>query len=349
MSKNVLIACPNDTFTELLRISLEENGDYLVQVVKSAQDMLNFLSEVRFDLVIIDAEIKDQPLAELAKKVMAQYPQLRVALIPPNNNPLHPSLAGALPHAFLTRPFFMPDLLRTLEQLLQPGQPPETGAQPPESRETAEVALDELLALTADVRPRSPQAPVLGGEANPIPVAEPTTGQPELEIGGLAQELENLAREPGVHAVVIASLGQVLAYTGRLLKNEADDLARVLSSCWDPVAKSDLINYGQLSENKDVLFYSVSLQDELILTVIYDADHPISKARSRAAQSARTLRNHLAPSVAEGLAPVPERPAEEDHLISLAELLVDVPAPKAPRAPAGPGEGWVHETSANGT
>ncbi len=135
MTASVIVATPHQAFGELLRLSLEEEGRYRVHLVQSAREAADLLTDEAFDIAIIDGELKDMLVSELGRQMLIRTPGLKVVLIPPDNDPRHPSLAGMVYHGYILRPFYLPDLLDMMESLsgapshaLQPAAPPAASA-----------------------------------------------------------------------------------------------------------------------------------------------------------------------------------------------------------------------------
>jgi REP element-mobilizing transposase RayT/CheY-like chemotaxis protein len=117
MSVSVLVATPHSAFGELLRLSLEEAGRYNVRVVSTGLEVLAGLANPLYRIAILDCELSDVPLKELSDRLVEGVPGLKLVVIPPENDPQHPSLEGMRHHATLTRPFYLPDLLELIDKL----------------------------------------------------------------------------------------------------------------------------------------------------------------------------------------------------------------------------------------
>ncbi len=117
MTASVLVATPHQAFGELLRLSLEEEGRYRVHLVHSAREAAGTLTDQAFNIAILDGELKDMRVSELGRQLLAHTPGLKLVLIPPENDPKHPLLAGMVYHGYILRPFYLPDLLDMMESL----------------------------------------------------------------------------------------------------------------------------------------------------------------------------------------------------------------------------------------
>lgn len=117
MSVSILVATPHAAFGELLRLSLEESGQYQVRLVQNAKEARASAGRSNYQLAILDSDLSDEPFVALCLELISQMPQLRLIVIPPDNNPNHPALGGLMPHGYLNRPFYLPDLLDTVQNL----------------------------------------------------------------------------------------------------------------------------------------------------------------------------------------------------------------------------------------
>lgn len=146
MSVSVLVATPHTAFGELIRLSLEEDGRYQVRVVGTAREAAAAVINPYYRIVILDCDLPDLPLAEISAVLLHDHPGLKLVLIPPENNPEHPAVRDIPAHGYLSRPFYLPDLLDLLARLEREETP-----LPPALEETLpawvdESALERLLA-----------------------------------------------------------------------------------------------------------------------------------------------------------------------------------------------------------
>ena len=144
MSASVLVATPHLAFGELLRLSLEEEERFRVRLVRTAREAAAIASHPACQVAILDAELQDMPIAELVSQLLARLPQLKIVLIPPDNDINHPDLSGMDYHGHILRPFYLPDLMALMETLtadFQPDEPvPSPGKPDPEAFERAVAA-----------------------------------------------------------------------------------------------------------------------------------------------------------------------------------------------------------------
>ncbi|MCJ7625031.1 MAG: hypothetical protein MUO76_16140, partial [Anaerolineaceae bacterium] len=150
MGKGILILSPQNDFSELLRLSLEENEAYSVHFAQSVEEVLSKIKTEEICLVILDTNATDQPIVSIGQAIQEQAPNLPLAVIPPQNNSEHPSLAGFEWDGFVSRPFFKPDLLDLVNDLTQSFAEQAAQEKPfrePASEEESELSLEDELEL----------------------------------------------------------------------------------------------------------------------------------------------------------------------------------------------------------
>lgn len=241
MPYQILIATPHAAFGELLRISLEETGEYRVRLVQAGREVLASLARLPFDLVLLDADLADLPLLELANQVHAlRGPRLMV--VPPDNDPKHPLLAGIEIHGFVYRPFYTPDMLESVSGLMRPlGTAP---ARPPEIEETPPEWLDE-----------------------------PTRAETHVQ---------NALVGCTAHLVLVTRRGQVLVAFGSLDRPAAQEIANILLRSTPAGLKNDLARYFRLNNIPvDYILYARSLAGEVRLALVYEVSTPLTRIRSQ--------------------------------------------------------------------
>jgi REP element-mobilizing transposase RayT len=118
MSRNILIVTAQSDWGELLRLSLEENSHHKVHLVPSGEDALKISGAFKFNLAILDANLAEVSVVDLSQNLRGQNPEMRIIICPPQNDPDHPSLSGFKPDGYLSQPFFIPDMLALVENLL---------------------------------------------------------------------------------------------------------------------------------------------------------------------------------------------------------------------------------------
>lgn len=255
MPKPIWVVTPHTAFGELLRLSLEENG-YQVNLIQSSGQILDKIDQSGCQLVILDADLPDQPVVKLGQELMQKNPDLRLVVVPTYNNPQHPSLAGLTPHGYISRPFFLPDLLETIHNLL--------GAPEPDQPQGA------------------------GGE---LPGSETAEGEGSVLRPGLLQQL---MADFTAHATLVAAGGKAVARAGHLAPQAMDEMLGFLERYWDDEERADVARFVRLESTRaEHLLYAAHLTGRYILAMVFNVTMPLSRARAQISQMARLLIAHL--------------------------------------------------------
>lgn len=349
MPKQILVASPHLAFGELLRLSLEESGQYRVRLAQTSAEARGSAGRAIFSLLILDADLKDCTFAELTREIQEQQSQARLILIPPDNNPQHPALKGLSADAYLNKPFYLPDLMDTVERLMTaPANevPPEPAAQP------------------ADLPEAAP-------EGTPADVPAPPAERPAWlkNTTGAQRLLDEAVNDSHARAAIVLNGGQVCASSGNLPPAAVQELTEILARTWERHKNYDLARFIRLKEGGEHLLYATSLADQVALALACDVTLPLTRARGKAILLARQLAD--LPPEEEPAAPVavaaqppepgpvaaqsaPEPDSSEEDLqlededtveeddgmeipdLRLLELLADAPPPNPVVGPAKP-------------
>jgi len=263
MQKFILVATPQSAFGELLRLSLEELGSYQVYQVQTGDLALANVNRMNFHLAILDAELSGQPLTSLVQALRYFHPDIRLIVIPPENNRDHPSLVELKADGYLSRPFYIPDMVEIVEKILANVSPQPTGQLPRKQQaglpekplETSNAALPWL-----------------------------------MDVDLATQRLTTLMQESPAHAALIARNGKIWAHVGQLDQAASQEIVTLLDRYWDESEKSDLARFVRLNSNKnEYLLYATVLVDDLVLVTVCDPYTPITRIRSQISLLARML------------------------------------------------------------
>lgn len=366
MPKQILVASPHLAFGELLRLSLEESGQYRVRLVHSSAEARGSAGRAIFSLLILDADLKDSSFPELVREIHEQQPQARLILIPPDNNPQHPTLAGLSADAYLNKPFYLPDLMETVEKLM---------AVPEAAPENTPVGATES-AVAAAVMPAASL------ETSQVPSPAPANTPAWLSNSAGTQRLLNEAvSDERTRAAIVLNGGQVSASSGNLPPAAVQELAGILARTWERHKNCDLARFIRLKESGEYLLYATSLADQVALALACDITLPLTRARGKAVLLARQL-TELSPEEESAapvavaaqppepepvaVQPVPEPDSSQEDMqmddenaleedggmeipdLRLLELLADAPPPNpgaGPAKQAAPVGNWAPETA----
>ncbi len=256
MTANILVATPKTALGELLRLSLEESGRYRVRLAQTPAEVQSACGRVAFELAILDAALDSNALASLAHELRKANYDLRLVVIPPENDPSRLASDGLEPDAFLSLPFYAPDLLETVSS---------------------------LLSITGRGRPR------LAGAVDTAPL---TLGeQPAVQ-----QQLNLLLGETSARAIFILRQQSVWASAGGIDPAGLQELAALLGRAWDEGDPSDLARFARLAKGGEVMLYATALEIETLLALVFDPNVSLMRIRGQVSLVAQVLRSAAAPA-----------------------------------------------------
>ena len=363
MAFRVLITTPHAAFGELIRQSLEQTGSYLVYVSSSSAETLAACQKVAFNIVILDSDIEDEPFVALAMTLKAFCPCVSLVVFPPDNDPNSPLMGDLVPDAFLQKPFYLPDLLETMETLISETADAGTTVQP-----------DPKWHVTRHAPGRVPADAAWLDNLDHIAVC-----------------VNSLALDPFSQAGLVVFADEVIVYAGRLDIAQADRIAS-LAYRWraefvlevpdapftldEPEGESDLTRYFHLgADEATYLLYMTTFTPDVALILLFSEDTPLSHARGNAVrlkmelgmQAQLRMNGKLRPfpggrgSLNPSTEPVqsgrshfsanldydePGFTGEEPLGADLQPLFADVPSPDPTLVPTPSAEGrsgWIHE------
>ena len=277
---SILIVDSNPGFADMLKQSLEENGDYGATVALAGAEALALMSGQSFDLAIVDLGIN--PGAGLdgetvARKLRKRAPGLRLVLIPLEGKVLPDSLVDLVVQGILPKPFFLPDLpdlidaslAKPFEEMKSPpaaSQP--SGQQTQPSQEPTRSAVDAS----------SPQTSPLGSRR-------------------ATRKLEDLSREVKAVAVLLIREGTVVTSVGDLNAEHLSTLAQTVSQSRELSRQAaealgqEQWQFEQSMESDDYALYTLTVVDDLLLSTVLRSKVALGFLRHQVRRTARRLRD----------------------------------------------------------
>jgi two-component system cell cycle response regulator CpdR len=270
MTAKILVVDPNEAFATMLRVMLEVDGGYAVEVVDSGTAALALLRRQEFDLTILDMDLapEDLPYPQVVEQVRRVQPAMRLMLIPLTGEDLPEDARGLGIQGTLSKPFFVDDLLPNIhavlsKQVLAPH--PATSSSP-----SAKQAVSQAAKRFA----------------------------PEAQ-GVLAE----LARETHADTVLLVSAAQpggVLLYASTLDAGKREALAKQsVAAVQAAQATAHLLNLRDVTfehnmfESATVRLYIMTLPGDLLLVVAGPMSVPLGTIRHNL-RRARTALDNLA-------------------------------------------------------
>ena len=277
---SILIVDSNIGFASMLQQSLEGEGLYRVTVTHDGAQALEAASGERFDLAIVDLGV--DVVAELdgvtvARRLREGQGDLRLMLIPLTGDALPEELGDLDVQGTLSKPFFLPDLSDLLGTAML--------------RSVAGAVASAEAMGQAEV-----EAPT---EA---PVQLPTAPEPigvELECSPhVLREMEGLAQELNAATVLLTRGGNVLGWVGRLGDEDVNALAWVVAESYqissravEVLGREPRPVFEQSVEGDEQMLYSLTVTDDVVLSLALSSDVALGMLRHRARSTARRIRD----------------------------------------------------------
>ena len=245
----LLVVTSDFPFGDLIRQSLEETGRFIVRIAGEKESAVAFVKEVDNPLVFLDSCLAEKALLQIGAEVRQANPNTRFVVI--SEAGWHSALEELAPEDYLSKPFYLPDLLEMMNNFYPAPAAPETSP------------------ATADTG------------SNPPWLSDVTRA---------AQHLTRLTLGSSAQAALITRDDQLWAYAGQLPQSATGELTETVSRYWDRQEENDLVRFIRLdSTNAEHMLYATRLTRDMVLALIFDAETPFSKIRMQANQLVHSL------------------------------------------------------------
>ncbi len=252
MSNEILVITADKPFGELIRQSLEETGRFIVSVTGEAAKAKSYLQAENCSVVFLDAGERVEETLAIGRELRQIRPDLRFVVIVEARQ--SSTMEELLPQDYLSKPFYLPDLMETVNKLF-----PIERHSPTKQEKSKGVEAPDAPAWLSDVT-------------------------------RAAQHLTRLTLESSAQAALITHNDELWAYAGQLPQSAARELADVVGRYWDRKEESDLVRFVRLSStNAEHMLYATRLRPSMVLAMVFDAETPFSTIRSQATQLVRSL------------------------------------------------------------
>jgi CheY-like chemotaxis protein len=269
VTQRILVIDPDIAFATLLKEGLEQTQLYQIATAHDRQSTLDALAHDGWAMVILDLGLTDPPAEQVAQSVRARYPELPLTVIPLDGDTLPPTISTLGIQGVLTKPFFLPDL-------------------------------PSLVACTMNAQPPTPASPAMA--ETPEPPTQPALAQPSRgarwagDKAKLAAPLSALARELNAETVMLTCGDDLVAHAGRLAREEAEQLGRVIVASWRASAQvakllgREKVHFKQsMQEGSDYVLYSLSVKGEMVLTAATNSHTSLGIVRYHTKRAAETI------------------------------------------------------------
>ncbi len=301
MTISALVVTPSPSFGELIRRSLEDTKEYRVFVVTSKAAAIVRADEESCKMAFLDLDMGEQWVEEVGLSLRTVLSDIKILVLVQNETP--PALDRIRPWTLVNKPFEVPELLSAVDGQQIPLDPPKK-------------------------------------------MDLPSTTLPWVEdVGRAAQHLMRLTLETSAQAALITQNNALWAYAGQLSQDAAQEVTRALARTWMGQKGSDLLRFIRLDNtHAEHMLYATELAEGVLLAMVFDAETPFSTIRSQADQLASSLGNHdtgeetievaewprkIKPSSPGSTSDSVEVSSEEIDVPRIADILTDIPAPRA--------------------
>ena len=246
---SLLAVTSDNAFGELIRQNLEETGRFNVHITGESKNAVAHAQEVNCPLAFLDSSLGEKKVSEIGALLRQANPEIHFIVISEAgwHSPLFEELS---PDGYLSKPFYIPDLLDMMDRLLNSSQP---------SKDRTEPGADGDLSWLSDV-------------------------------ARAAQHLTRLTLEASAQAALITRNDQLWAYSGQLPQSATRELAETVSRYWDRQEENDLVRFVHLASTKaEHMLYATRLAPDTVLALIFDAETPFGTIRTQANQLIHSL------------------------------------------------------------
>jgi hypothetical protein len=218
---------------------------------------------------------------QLRRSIDQQGEKLRLLIVPPEADQVA-DFEQLEVDGFISKPFYLPDLLEKVGQILGVEQQP-----PIDPIETEQPTAREHTSSRKN-----------GLGKNQVRTAPPPEQEP---APGWFQDADQVRRvlEEGFSASMacgafVLRYDQVWASVGQIPAEISQELGISLAQQWSTGSGTDLARFVHLEVcGGDCMLYATNLGDEYLLAIVFEAERPFSLIRKQASKLARCLRQPL--------------------------------------------------------
>ncbi len=245
----LLVVTSDFPFGDLIRQSLEETGRFIVRIAGEKESAVAFVKEIDDPLVFLDSCLAEKDLLQIGAQVRRANSKTRFVII--SEAGWHSALEELAPEDYLSKPFYLPDLLEMMNNFFPAPAVPETSSS--------------------------------SGDAGSNP--------PWLsDVNRAAQHLTRLSLGSSAQAALITRNDELWAYAGQLPQSATGELTETVARYWDRQEENDLVRFVRLaSTNAEHMLYATRLTGDMVLALIFDAETPFSTIRVQASNLVHSL------------------------------------------------------------
>lgn len=249
MSIPLMVVTADIPFGELIRQNLEETGRFSISVARDKQSALTYSRQASQPLAFVDTSLGEKTVLEIGRALRKLNSEIEFVIVSETGG--YTALEELSPVDYLSKPFYLPDLLEMMEKLFR-------------------------------------SSPVVAPAA---PSPDTSRKYPWLfDVTRAAQHLTRLTLESSAQAALITRNDELWAYAGQLPQSATRELADTVTRYWDRQEENDLVRFVRLvSTEAEHMLYATRLASGMVLALIFDAETPFSTIRTQANQLVRSL------------------------------------------------------------
>ncbi len=256
MTLSLLVVTSQPDFGRYIHQSLGDDNPAHIEMVDDVVSALYALERQKFTHAFLDRDIKKGTLLDLGLALRKKDPNLHLVIISAKENA--PRLDALRPWSFLSKPFFVPDLLRILKEDINPTLSPSENMPSQVSQIKKDLIMKENEILTW-----------------------------LQDVNKAAQHLTRLTLESSAQAALIIRREAMWAYAGQLSEPASAELVKIVIR---DKKTGDLLKFIRLEATEaEHMLYATELADEAILSMVFDAETPFSAIRRQATHLAESL------------------------------------------------------------
>ena len=308
MMKSLLLVSADTSFANVLLYGLEQEG-YRVHIVKGKGEAVVRADEQNCSIAFLDLDLGYRAVLDIGGALRMLNPNIRLVIF--STDAMPPTMDEIRPWTLSPKPYFLPDLLKMLNDKSTPISRSATSSQ------------SGAKASAREVQVSNPALPWL------------------QDVTKAAQHLTRLTLESSAQAALITRGDHLWAYAGQLSQGAAKELAVTVTRHWDGQKGSDLLRFVRLEATRaEHMLYATRIADDIVLALVFDAETPFSTIRTQAGQLAQSLsipgaeeldtpveQNQMKASYEAPTEYLDEEGGEDLNFPNISDILVDVPPP----------------------
>lgn len=313
MKRDILVADSDEAFASILKERLEDLGAYQVTIAADGNALLQQIITHLFDLLIVDVTLEDFSLPELLNRIRALRPTLRIVVIPYPGDQVPSALKDIPAHGLLPKPFMTDELPILMDRVLKS----ETALPLGQIANLYDPQMDDsenngLSALFSEEEQAFADLSQNSGHLIALQVQDAAQLDAELEQSEQCPErltisseealpvLRALEHELQAALVMLSSKGDLLAYTGSLPRERAEDFCHFVARRVESGTQAmRFLGVGEesidamLDEGEKHRVYTTRVIPAVWLTVVLELRIPVGSLRYHGRKTVERLNGLL--------------------------------------------------------